>query len=132
MNEQIYSINKYADRRVEILRQCMSEYEAQTYQLYYRMRILTQYSETNENIYTQITHKTLSEIKKLDFNLMMELISDIELCNSANISNIISKYNVIRYKVYMAFANQVANSNNELSTINLIKSSFDKMIDLQK
>lgn len=96
------------------------------------MRILTQYSETNENIYTQITHKTLSEIKKLDFNLMMELISDIELCNSANISNIISKYNVIRYKVYMAFANQVANSNNELSTINLIKSSFDKMIDLQK
>ncbi|WP_455949430.1 B12-binding domain-containing radical SAM protein [Odoribacter laneus] len=132
MNEQIYSINKYADPRVEILRQCMSEYEAQTYQLYYRMRILTQYSETNENIYTQITHKTLSEIKKLDFNLMMELISDIELCNSANISNIISKYNVIRYKVYMAFANQVANSNNELSTINLIKSSFDKMIDLQK
>ena len=130
MNEQIYSIDKYADSRVELLRRCLNEYEAQTYQLYYRMRILTQYSETNDNIYNQITHRTLHEIKSLDFNLMMELISDIELHNGSNIIIIIDKYNVYRYEVYMIFAKQVANFGNESSAINYIGTSFKKAISV--
>lgn len=130
MNEQIYSIDKYADSRVELLRRCLNEYEAQTYQLYYRMRILTQYSETNDNIYNQITHRTLHEIKSLDFNLMMELISDIELHNGSNIIIIIDKYNVYRYEVYMIFAKQVANFGNESYAINYIGTSFKKAISV--
>ncbi len=126
MNEQIYSIDKYADTRVEILRCCLSKYEAQTYQLYYRMRILTQYSEINDNIYNQITHRTVHSIKKLDFDLMIELISDIELNNGNNIVSIVDRYNLYRYEIYMTFAKQVTNSDNASSALSYIESSFNK------
>ena len=125
MNEQIYSILEFADSRVDVLRKCMSNYEAQTYQLYYRMRILTQYSESSNNVYNQAAHKTLNEIRSLDSDLLMELISDIENNNGANMTSIIEKYNEIRYNIYIAFANKAISSNNKTSAINLIKNSFN-------
>lgn len=76
--EQMYKILRYADNRINLIKQLMCDYEQQTYKLYYYLRIQTQYAMCKSQNIKYAIHQTIQSIKMTDYNLMCNLVKSIK------------------------------------------------------
>ena len=78
--EQMYKILRYADKRVDLIKQFMCDYEQQAYKLYYYLRIQTQYAmDEIEHKVKYAIHKTIQLLKMNDYYLMCDLVHCIKI-----------------------------------------------------
>lgn len=100
--EQMYEILRYADKRVDLVKQLMCDYEQQTYKLYYYLRIQTQYAmdEIDHKVKYAI-HKTIQSLKMNDYYLMRDIINAIKLgSDRILLSKILQGYKNKRKEIY--------------------------------
>lgn len=99
--EQIYEILKYADDRINLIKELMYNYEQQTYKLYYYLRIQTQYAMNKSQSIKYAIHQTIQSIKINDYNLMHNLTKNIKEGKSPQyLSHIINEYKNKRQSIY--------------------------------
>ena len=100
--EQMYEILKYADKRVDTIKQLMCDYEAQAYKLYYYLRIQTQYAMSqDDNKLKYAIHLTIQSLKSNDYDLMSNLVKGIKLGYSKiHLTNILQDYKDKRQNIY--------------------------------
>jgi len=97
-NKQKYEIVSYVDDRIVFIDKLMNKFSKTSYKLYYLLRIYTQYSQplVNENDSLQSTYfKIMSDLKKIEFDLLKELVKSIEL-NGINFKK--SNYFLVTYE----------------------------------
>ncbi len=93
-DEQIYEVLKYADDRVDVIKQLMREYEQQTYKLYYYLRIQTQYAmNENDDKLRYAIHQTIQALKINDYDLMCNMVKSLK-------SDIDEKHLLITLQMY--------------------------------
>lgn len=100
--EQMYEILRYADKRVDLIKQFMCDYEQQAYKLYYYLRIQTQYAmdEIDHKVKYAI-HKTIQLLKMNDYYLMCDLVHCIKLGDDRILlSKILLEYKNKRKGIY--------------------------------
>lgn len=100
--EQMYEILKYADKRVDIIKRLMCDYEAQAYKLYYYLRIQTQYAMSqDDNKLKYAIHLTIQSLKMNDYNLMSDLVKGIKSNSSeSHLLKILQDYKDERKNIY--------------------------------
>lgn len=101
-DEQMYEILRYADKRVDLIKQLMCDYEQQAYKLYYYLRIQTQYAmdEIDHKVKYAI-HKTIQLLKMNDYFLMRDLVNAIKLNGDKNkLLGILQEYKDKRKEIY--------------------------------
>lgn len=101
-DEQMYEVLKYADKRIDIIKHLMCDYEHQAYKLYYYLRIQTQYAmnERDESLKYAI-HKTIQSLKANDYNLMCNLVKSLKSnLEETYLSIILNEYKNKRQKIY--------------------------------
>ena len=101
-DEQMYEILKYADKRVDTIKQLMCDYEVQAYKLYYYLRIQTQYAMSqDDNNLKYAIHLTIQSLKMNDYNLMSDLVKGIKSNYSRiHLTNILQDYKNKRRDIY--------------------------------
>ncbi len=99
--EQMYEIRKYADKRIDVIKQLMCDYEAQAYKLYYYLRNQTQYAMTVDNTLKYAIHQTIQSLKMNDYNLMRDLVKAIKIDDGKiNLSNVLQEYKDKKQIIY--------------------------------
>ena len=100
--EQMYEILRYADKRVDLVKQLMCDYEQQTYKLYYYLRIQTQYAmDEIDHKMKYAIHKTIQSLKMNDYYLMRDLINEIKIGGGGiKLSKILQEYKGKRKEIY--------------------------------
>lgn len=100
-NAQQYEILEYADPKVEKLRTLMYEYDRKTYRVYYLIRILTQYSQDNDE-FKKIIYQSMREIKNNDFELISSLVEKLQKNeNDKYLNESLHKYDFNRENIYL-------------------------------
>ncbi len=100
--EQMYEVIKYADKRMDVIKQLMCDYEAQAYKLYYYLRIQTQYAMNQDNNKLKyVILQTIQSLKMNDYNLMRDLVKAIKIENNKTIlTKILQEYKNKRQNIY--------------------------------
>jgi len=113
-NEQTYNIITYIDSNITRIRNIMKIYEQETYKLFYLIRILTQYSlDIEDSFITSLIFKTSELIKMNDYNILIDLVKQIEHHNSdKHLFNSLRIHELKRKDIYLNLINQLTNQKN--------------------
>lgn len=110
--EQMYPILQYANPSINTIKEYMTAYEQQSYQLYYYMRILTQYVE-KDTAESHWVYRTMQDLKYLDYDLLTALVNQLSNRDGTRnkLTGIFNDHVIQRMNCYRRLAHKLSTSN---------------------